>query len=249
MELVIKKWRKIRVFLIFFLIIGLLQGCASSDPSRTTAGGIDSTYTGINTSLSNVGKGSLADAYQNSSQTSKGVIIGGIAGGVIGGITNGIGAVGGIATGAILGGALGAYIDAHTTVVDKLQNRGVKVFVLGDQVMIILPSDRLFYSSSSNLRYDQYSTLDLVAQLIGNYSNMSVKVSSYTSANGPAPIDLALSQQQANNVAKYLWKRGVNTRMLYAQGYGGSHLVMADSATCNLNDNDRVEITFEKLPV
>lgn len=232
------------IVLLFFLVAVLLQGCASSNVERTAACSVDRAYVGSQ-SKSDV---DIATTYQNTSQTTKGVIIGGVAGGLIGGLTNGLGAVAGTVTGAILGGALGAYIDANTTLVDKLENRGVKVFVLGDQVMIVMPSILVFNDTTPNIRYSAYSTLDLVSQLIGNYVNMSVHVAAYTNAINAGEIDLALTQQQAESVARYLWKRCQNTRLLYASGYGATHLVTCNSVNCAGNDNYRIEITFEKLP-
>lgn len=239
---------KLRIAPLFCAALFFLQGCASSDMSRNAATSIDNLHYGTQSSLSQAGNGSVVDTYQNTSQTTKGVMIGGVTGGVVGGLTHGVGAVSGVIIGGILGGALGAYIDAHTTLVDKLENRGVKVFVLGDQVMIVIPSNRLFDGTTPRIRNTSYSTLDLVAQLIGNYTNITVKVSAYTNATGPAAVDLALSQQQAERVARYLWKRGVNTRLLYAEGYGGTNLVAKNSLDWSESDNYRVEITFEKLP-
>lgn len=234
---------KVRAIILLF-IFSMLQACASSTASRTAASSVDDAYLGA----TKPSEFDLADSYQNASQTTKGVLIGGVTGGVIGGFTNGIGVIPGSLTGAILGGALGAYIDAHTTLVDKLENRGVKIFVLGDQVLIVLPSNRIFDDTTSNINYSAYTTLDLVAQLIGNYTNMSVKVAAYTNDSGTPQIDRVLSRQQADNVAKALWKRGVNTRLLYAEGYGGTHLVTRNSLDWKCSENYRIEITFEKLP-
>ena len=166
----------------------------------------------------------------------------------MGGATNGIGALPGAVTGAILGGALGAYIDANSNIVDTLKNRGVKLFILGDQVMFVIPSSRLFYELTPSIRYGAYPTLDLIACLIGNYLNMSVKVAAYTSDSGCAAVDQALSQQQADRVVRYLWKKCINTRLIYAVGYGGTHLVTRNTLGWACSDNFRIEITFEKLP-
>ncbi|MHB1946492.1 MAG: OmpA family protein [Gammaproteobacteria bacterium] len=249
MEIKKIKWAASKLFLFLFILTTIsLQGCAYSDLARRTTGGIDETYSSISSSVSTLGKGNLTDSYQNTSQTTKGVLIGGVTGGVVGGLTT-IGVVGGFATGAILGGSLGAYIDAHTSLADRLKNRGAKVFVLGDQVLIVIPSNRLFYTRSASIRYPDYSTLDAIVELIGHYTNISVKVAAYTNATGPEQVDLALSKQQANSVAKYLWKRGISTRLLYAEGYGGTHLVTRNSLDWNCNENYRIEITLEKLPI
>lgn len=239
----IKKFQWIVIFLFFFCC-----GCASSDLSRGAANNFDDAYDHFAQDVSNLDKTSIAEGYQNSSQTTKGVLIGGAAGGLLGAANSSVGAVIGAASGAILGGAIGAYIDAHTTLVDKLQNRGVKVFILGDQVKIIIFSNHLFYGLTPNIRYDAYSTLDMVSCLIGRYLNISVEVAAYTNAVGSERINLYTSQKQAESVAKYLWKRGVRTRFVYAIGRGGTHLVARNGCDWCEGPNYRIEITFEKLP-
>lgn len=247
MEVKIIKWIMKQFLFFIFIPFSLLQGCASSDLARKSAGGVDTVYTDVSTSVSSLGKGDVAGFYQNTSQTTKGVILGGISGAVIGSSIINVGALGGMAVGAILLGSLGAYIDSHSNLIDRLKNRGVKVFVLGDQVLIVLPSSRTFYANTANIIYGEDSTMGMVAELIGNYTNISVKVSGYTDDTGAPIVDRTLSQQQADNVAKSLWRHGVNTRLLYSEGYGGTRLVSKN--TCDwASDNYRVEITMEKLP-
>jgi outer membrane protein OmpA-like peptidoglycan-associated protein len=231
----------------YFIMMGFLQGCASSDAARGAASETDKAYLQTDYALRHVNEGgTLTNAYQNTSQTTKGLIIGGALGAAAGS-TSGIGTAAGLGLGAIFGGAIGSYIDSHTTLNDKLENRHVQVIVLGDQVLIIIPSYILFYDNSYNIRADTYDTLDMVIQYISQYPNMSIKVAAYTSAAQPDSVARALSQQQAENIVKYLWNRRVNTRVLYAEGNGGSKLVTANMSDWN-SANYRVEITLEKLP-
>jgi outer membrane protein OmpA-like peptidoglycan-associated protein len=227
----------------------LLAGCASSGVERDTTNTIDHAYYGSGAALSSLTSGSAAGAYQNSSQTSKGVVLGGGAGALAGGLTSGIGMVPGMAGGAIWGGALGAYIDSRTTLVDKLQNRGVKVVVLGDQIMLVMRSAYLFHGTTSNLLTDAYSTLNLVAKFIGDNPNMSVRVAGNVTMAGPEEVNRSVSRQQAEAVVKYLWRTGVNTRMLYAVGEGGKNPVVKDELYLVDTENYRIEITMEKVPV
>lgn len=234
-------------FLILLLFI-FIQGCASSDMSRGAASEADKAKLDTDYALSH-SESSVTDSYQNTSQATKGAIAGGAAGAIVSSLNSGVGLIPGIAVGAIFGGALGAYIDAHTTLEDKLENRGVKVIILGDQIMMVLPSVLVFNERTSNIRLHAYSTLDLVAQFINRYPNMSVNVSAYTSAcTLPDTVNIALTQQQAASVVKYLWSKGVNTRLLSASGYGGEKLIAANKPNWN-SENFRVEITLEKLPV
>lgn len=234
---------------IFFILVALfVQGCASSDASRGASGEFQKTYQNASSAIDSDGV-SVAQSYQGSSQTTKGVLIGGATGAIVGGIASSwSGVVPGAAGGAIFGGALGAYIDSKASIADQIINRGNKVIVLGDQILIVLPSESLFLDGTSALQPYAYKTLDLVSQLISGYPNMSVKVAAYTGSNGPERISRSLTQEQANSVIKYLWHTKINTRLLYAEGGDGSKPV-AESISDWAGANYRVEITLEKLPV
>ncbi len=225
-----------------------LQSCASSDVSRNAETQFNSTYQNASSAFDG-NSINVAEAYQGSSQKTKGVLMGGTTGAIVGGIASGwAGVLPGAAGGAIFGGALGAYIDSKASVADQIINRGNKVIVLGDQVLIVLPSERVFAGGTPTLQPYAYKTLDLVSQLISGYPNMSVKVTAYTGNNGPERINRSLSQEQANAVVKYLWRTRINTRLLYAEGGDGSKPVTASTSDW-AGANYRVEVTLEKLPV
>jgi outer membrane protein OmpA-like peptidoglycan-associated protein len=239
---------KIKIILAFIFIPIFLQGCASSDVSRGASSEIQKTYQNASSAY-NGDSISVGEAYQGSSQTSKGVIIGGATGAVVGGIASGwSGVLPGMAGGAIFGGALGAYIDSKASVADQIINRGNQVIVLGDQILIVLPSQRVFVEGTSKLQPYAYKTLDLVSEFISGYPNISVKVTAYTGNEGPEKISRSLTQEQANSVIKYLWRTKINTRLLYAEGGDGSKLVTGSGSDWS-GANYRVEITLEKLPV
>ncbi len=238
----------LKKFLLPFFILCFLQACASSDVSRNASSQIQQTYQNAGSAIDGNSL-SVAEVYQGSSQTTKGVMMGGVTGAAIGAIASGwTGVVPGAVGGAIFGGALGAYIDSKTTLADQIINRGNQVIVLGDQVLIVLPSQRVFVEGTSTLQPYAYKTLDLVSQLISGYPNISVKVTAYTGSNAPERISRSLTQEQANSVIKYLWKTKINTRMLYAEGGDGSKPV-TESISDWAGANYRVEITLEKLPV
>jgi outer membrane protein OmpA-like peptidoglycan-associated protein len=230
-------------------LVAFLAGCASSDVSRNSASDVDQGVQGTKNVFSDMTSSSIADSYQNASQTTKGVIIGGTAGAVTGAFSSGIGVIPGAAAGAILGGSYGAYIDSKTTLRDKLENRGIVIAVIGDQILIMVPSSRIFNEMSSTVKSSAYSTIDMIAQYINQFTNMMVKVAAYTDDSGAKSVDLALSKQQATHVAKLLSGYGVNTRLLYAEGYGGSNLVEKSTLQWDGSDNYRIEITLEKLPL
>lgn len=236
------------LFSLFFLLL-FLQGCASSNVAREANDNAAVGYENAATSFSNLGNGSIADTYANTSQATKGAVAGGVVGAAAGSLIHGVGLVPGLAVGAILGGAYGAYIDSNVTRLDQLENRGVKMIVLGDHIMLVIPSDHLFNSMTPVIKPGAYSTLDSVAAYINTYHTMTVRVAAYTSAAGSPRVNLALSKEQAESIVRYLWEKKVNTRMMTATGMGGTNPVVDDSTGWNHNLNYRIEITMEKMPV
>jgi outer membrane protein OmpA-like peptidoglycan-associated protein len=223
-----------------------LVACASSNVERTSAHNVDM---GVQNAKNLVGDadGDLSDAYQNSTQASKGAMLGGTAGGIAGSFMSGIGFIPGAFTGALLGGSYGGYIDSETTLGDQLENRGANVITLGDQIMVVMNSSRLFNGMTPDLKPSAYSTLDVLAQYINSYTKMLVKVTAYTDSVGQERVNQVISQKQAEAITKYLTAMGVNARLLVAEGAGGTSLIAKNQETWGDSDNYRIEITLEKL--
>lgn len=234
--------------LIFSLLFSfILVGCASSDVSRDVTSNIDvGVQNAKNLAYTNT---EVGDTYQNTSQATKGAILGGAAGAVTGSLYSGLGILPGTAIGAVLGASYGSYIDSNTSLRDKIINRGGNIVVLGDQVLIVIQSSRIFHARTALIKPVSFSTLDLIAQFINQYTKTLVKVAAYTDDTGSREVDFALSQQQADSIVKYLTETGVDARLLYAVGCGGTHLVSRNTLNWDGSDNYRIEITFEKLYV
>jgi outer membrane protein OmpA-like peptidoglycan-associated protein len=227
-----------------------LSACASSDVSRNVAANTDMGVQNAKNLVDDGGNSDIMESYRNTSQRTKGALLGAAAGAITATtLVSGMSVLPATATGAVLGASYGAYIDAHTTLEDRLINRGVNTVVLGDQVLIVLNSSNIFEYQTARIKPQAYSTLKMVSQYINQYPNMMVRVSGYTADTGSKRVDLALSTMQAQSVARTLSANGVNTRIMYAMGYGGSQLVTANTLDWDDNDNYRVEITLEKLYV
>lgn len=238
----------LRLFSLF-AVISLLSGCASSDVSRDAATNVDVGVRNARTMYENVVNTDVVESYQIASQAKKGAILGGAAGAIAGGAAAGVGAIPGGAVGAVLGASYGMYVDTMTGTSDQLTNRGANIVVLGDQILIMIPSARLFQSMTSILKTEAYSTLGLVARYINRYTKTMVRIAAYTNPSSSSVVDLQLSKQQAEAVARFLTMIGVNARLLYAVGCGGSHPIANTANGWNESDNYRIEVTFEKLYV
>lgn len=143
----------------------------------------------------------------------------------------------------------GVYQHSSEAVKDSLQGQGATVVVLGDQILIVIPSSQLFRSGTSTIKPPGYKILSTTVQYINRFNTMLVKVAAYTNDTGSECVDLELSHQQAKNVAKVLLGYGIDARVLFSEGYGGTHLVAKNSLDWDHSANYRIEITLEKLYV
>jgi len=233
------------IFLIFSSLFLLLSACASSDVSRDASNNIQSAYSSADSVVNGAGETNFAAGWDDASQMEKGLIIGGATGAVAGGAA-GVGWIPGAAGGAIFGGALGAWIDSRANIYDQLRNDGANLMILGDQVRIVIPSEHLFCEDTAELNPYAYHTLDLVVKVISRYPNRTITIASYSDPS--LSHREAITQRQSISVMKYLWRAGINTRLLYAVGYGGKRPVAVAGEQIP-GDNDRIEISLEKLPV
>jgi outer membrane protein OmpA-like peptidoglycan-associated protein len=169
---------------------------------------------------------------------------GGAALGVAMGSTSGpIGAV----FGGLIGSVIGDRLDKQRTLVSDLESYGIRFFEVGDQITIVLPSDKFFQGDSSTANTYSYAILRKVVALLNKYKTVSIKVSGYTDNQGSVDRNKALSTQRAQTVAHYLWSQGIDTRLLYAVGYGASNFVANNQTVAGRAANRRIEITLEKV--
>lgn len=234
---------------VFTSVCLFVTGCASSDVSRNTASNVDVGLHNTDQRFANALNGSLSDAWADSSQSKKGALLGGAAGAAAGIMyTSNIGFVVGTATGAVLGASYGAYIDSSATLQDQLINRGVNIAELGDQLLIVVPSSKIFEPLTPLVMPQAYSTLNLLTAYLNQYTKSLIKISVYTADSGARKTDRLLSKQQAKQIEKGFILTGIDARLIVAEGYGSTHLVVPSPSPWQ-SDNYRIEITLEKLHV
>lgn len=128
-----------------------------------------------------------------------------------------------------------------------LRSHDVQVVRVGEDIRLIIPSDNLFRSYSANFIRDYLPVLSATSTLISCYDQVGLKVAAYTDCGGPAIQNTALSQRQAEKVQKFFGRRGVDTRYMYAKGYGPLYPIANDTDYYSRARNRRIEITFRRL--
>jgi len=105
---------------------------------------------------------------------------------------------------------------------NKLQGEGVQVIRVGDEVSLFLPANRFFYPQSNHLR-NNVNVLKDVIVYINSFPVENIEVKGFTTNDGDYSRNLALSRAQAEAIAAYLWKHGLDARLISANGLGCHH--------------------------
>jgi len=130
---------------------------------------------------------------------------------------------------------------------DRLREFHVGIYPVGEDMLIVLPSEFFFYPNSSHMNPGYRPVLDGVIKFINRYDVETIKVAGYTDAAGNKLRNKALSRQQAQNVARYLWRHNLNARYVYATGYGSEYPIANNVTPEGRLANRRVQITFRRL--
>lgn len=160
----------------------------------------------------------------------------------------GKGALIGAAAGAALGGGAGYYMDVQESKLrDKMRGTGVSVTRQGDNIVLNMPNNVTFDSSSSTLKPAGANTLTGVAMVLKEYPKTTVNVVGYTDSTGSQDLNMRLSQQRADSVASSLIVQGVEASRVRTQGMGPANPIASNSTTEGKAQNRRVEITLSPM--
>ncbi|WP_247665818.1 OmpA family protein [Nocardiopsis sp. B62] len=117
----------------------------------------------------------------------------------------------------------------------------------GDEVSIILSSDVLFDTGSSDLSNEAQEILEQVAQEIDDAGSSVVSVDGYADDTGNDAVNLPLSEDRAASVESSLI--GLITResiTFEAAGHGSADPIASNATEEGRERNRRVSVTFEK---
>ncbi len=192
-----------------------------------------------------------APAGIKNSDVAEGVLVGAAAGAAVGALSSGASIPVTTAMGGIVGGAIGSALqegkNAHETLLTKLDKDHVQVIRIGEDYMLVLPSDVYFYRDSTHMNEKLYPAYRDIVQYINQFDVETIKVAGYTDNIGDPIRNIALSRQQAQYVSQELWRDGVKPSMMYAIGYGGAHPIATNDTPEGRKANRRIQITFRRL--
>lgn len=189
--------------------------------------------------------------YTGEKQTSKlaiGAGIGAASGALIGLITADSkdrqkNALIGAGIGALAGGSIGYYMDVQEAKLrQRLQNSGVSVTRVGDQIMLNMPGNVTFETASADINANFYDVLNSVSVVLKEYEKTTVDVIGHTDSVGSESYNQGLSENRARSVANYLSGQGVLPARLLIAGMGESQPIASNSTPQGRSQNRRVNL-------
>lgn len=196
--------------------------------------------------------------YTGESQVSKGLLgagtgaaLGGAAGALLGATTSlktRKTALIGAGIGALAGGGVGLYMDNQEAKLrQRLQNSGVSVTRVGDNIVLNMPSNVTFDTDQADVKPAFYETLNSVAIVLQEFNQTLVDVVGHTDSDGSAEYNLELSRQRAGSVARYLTSQQLDPNRFSVDGRGKMQPIASNATASGKQKNRRVEITIQPL--
>ena len=154
----------------------------------------------------------------------------------------------GAGIGALAGGGIGVYQDRQEARLrQELQNTGVSVSRVGDEIVLNMPSNITFATDQANIKPEFYRVLNSVALVLKEFNRNLVNVYGHTDSDGSDSYNQQLSERRAVNVSRYLIEQGTDSRRYYVVGYGEERPIASNASAEGKSQNRRVEIRLVPL--
>ncbi|AIF46594.1 OmpA/MotB family protein [Dyella japonica] len=138
----------------------------------------------------------------------------------------------------------------------KLSKDEATIQQLNGELKVTVVNQVLFAEGGYALNGTGEKTLDKIAPTLATLSKQRVAVEAFTD-NVPIgealkarfPSNVELSSARADEVVRYLGKKGVPDRLMSAQGFGERHPVASNDTAEGRAQNRRVEIVITNAPL
>jgi outer membrane protein OmpA-like peptidoglycan-associated protein len=140
------------------------------------------------------------------------------------------------------GGNLGYLAQSKTGSIYRVVNSGIPVIRYGENIIVVLPTDRFFEDDSETFVPEGLDTLHAVSGLVAAYPRSSVTIAGYTDDVGTYHHNMQLSQNQAHQILSYFWANGVDFHRMRSVGYGVEPDVASNLTSLGSHFNRRIEV-------
>lgn len=176
-----------------------------------------------------------------------GALAGGIGGAIIGGGKRSSILIG-AGIGALVGGGIGVYMDKQETALrHRLENSGVSVTRVGNDIILNMPGNVTFSSARSDINPQFHEVLSSVALVLNEYDRSIIDVDGHTDSDGSDEYNMDLSTERARAVADFLTTQKVNPQRFQVRGIGEREPIASNKTAKGKSRNRRVEIKIVPL--
>src|SRR5690606_37743329 len=154
------------------------------------------------------------------------------------------GALIGAAVGGLAAGGYGAYVDQQEAKLRQtLVNTGVQVQRQGDNLILIMPGNITFDSSSADISASFYDTLNSLVLVFKEFNKTGIRIVGPAVSIGSLQLTRDLANRRALSVATCRTANGVAANRISAHGAGPSQPIADNKTAAGRQLNRRVEIT------
>jgi outer membrane protein OmpA-like peptidoglycan-associated protein len=143
---------------------------------------------------------------------------------------------------AAVGVAIGSAQDAK-----NLSERGVQVFQVGDEITIIMPSDKFFRADSPGFRYESFPAMESLAKFIKAYPDSAIRVCGFADNVSGYHYSRYVSRIQAQSVMAYLWTHaGIPWEHMRVIAAGSEDPIATNLTVRGKGQNRHIEIRLRR---
>ena len=114
----------------------------------------------------------------------------------------------------------------------------------GDNLILIMPGNITFASSSADISAGFYDTLNSLVLVFKEFNKNGIQIVGHTDSTGSLQLNQTLSNNRARSVANYLTTNGIAANRISAYGAGPNQPIADNKTAAGRQANRRVEITL-----
>jgi outer membrane protein OmpA-like peptidoglycan-associated protein len=118
--------------------------------------------------------------------------------------------------------------------------------ISADTIEKYIPQNVHFEKGKAILLGSSYSELDRLAAFLVRNPDLRLTIEGHTDVIGDWEMNMTLSQERADMVAKYIAEKGVDLRRMAAKGYGGTRPLVKQKSKEGNSENRRVAFIISR---
>lgn len=139
-------------------------------------------------------------------------------------------------------------VEQHYHMLKELNKEGVGVTEFGSTLTLILPTQKFFRGTTTDIREPYKATLRRIARLVKTYTESPITVSGHTDKVATTDMQRKNSFYHAQAVAAYLWNHDIPMQHIKVVPEGSYDNVSNTKNPEGAYDNRRVEIHMGLKP-